>query len=89
MRFSLAWTAKAATDLERLPRVAAKRIKEKMEWYAAQEDPLSFAKRLAGTDLGTYRFRIGNYRVLCDVENGKVSVLIVLSVKDRRHAYKA
>jgi mRNA-degrading endonuclease RelE of RelBE toxin-antitoxin system len=37
---------------------------------------------------GEYRFRIGDYRVLFDVDgSGKIYVLMVLSVKHRREAY--
>jgi mRNA interferase RelE/StbE len=58
-----------------------------MKWYAAQEHPLSFAKRLTDPSIGTYRFRVGDYRVLCDVEYGTITALLVVAVKHRKQAY--
>lgn len=79
--------AQARKDLHALPRQNAVRVIRKMEWFASQEDPLSFAKRLTNSALGTYRFRIGDYRVLCDVRHGEITVLEVLAVRDRKKAY--
>ncbi|OGJ57001.1 hypothetical protein A3H22_03645 [Candidatus Peribacteria bacterium RIFCSPLOWO2_12_FULL_55_15] len=78
----------ATGDLKRLPGVVAKRIIAKMDWYIARENPFHFARRLADGALGTYRFRVGDYRVLCDVHRGKITVLEVLGVRDRKNAYR-
>lgn len=78
----------ARRDLHALPREHAVRIIRKMKWYGSQEDPLHFAKRLTDAELGTYRFRIGDYRVLCDVHHGQISVLEVLAVRHRKDAYR-
>lgn len=88
MTFQLSWKAKAIDQLLRLPKKSSARIVKKMKWFAMQEDPLAFAKRLTNSDFGTYRFRIGDYRVLCDVEHNTVTILIVLSVKDRKESYR-
>lgn len=77
----------ATADLKRLPGRIAKRIIAKMDWYVAQENPFHFARKLTDAVLGTYRFRIGDYRVLCDVHRGEITVLEVLSVRDRKDAY--
>ncbi len=78
----------ATNDLKRLPGKIAKRIVAKMDWYVAQESPLHFAKKLTDPTLGTYRFRIGDYRVLCDVHHETISVLEVLAVRHRMNAYR-
>lgn len=78
----------AGKDLQALPLAAADRIVAKMDWFVAQDQPLRFAKRLTNSVLGTYRFRIGDYRVLCDVRRGEITVLEVLAVRDRKNAYR-
>ena len=78
---------RARRQIHKLPKTIATRILRKMHWYAAQEDPLSFAKRMTDPRHGGYRFRIGDYRVFCDVVRGKVQVLYVLSIKHRQSAY--
>ena len=69
------YTQTAVTDLKRLPRDAQKRIATKMRFYAAQKQPLKFAERLTDAREGQYRFRVGAYRVIFDVEKNEVWVL--------------
>lgn len=84
------YTKNAVRDLRQLDQQVAKRILKKMDFFSKQEDPLQFAKKLTDSSLGEYRFRIGDYRVLFDVDNdGKLQVLMILSVKHRREAYLA
>jgi len=80
-------TERAKRELSALPKEVAKRIAKKLAWYASQQHPLSFAKHLMNSKLGSYRFRIGNYRIICDVEEGVVHVLLVLTIRKRDHAY--
>ena len=88
MTFNLFWKAKAIADLEKLPHDIAKRITKKMRWYISQENPLVFAKPLKNSEHGALRFRVGNYRVLCDVDKGVITVLVVLTVRHRKDAYR-
>jgi len=80
-------TKTAQKQLSKLPRDIADRIVKKMYWYSLQDDPLSFAKQLTNAKMGEYRFRIGSYRVLCDVSKNTVQLLIVLTIKKRDHIY--
>lgn len=73
----------AVEQLSKLPFNTRKRIVEKIEFYAVQEKPLSFAKRLSGYDV--YRFRVGDYRVLFDIADDCIDVLLVVK---REGAYK-
>lgn len=82
----IAWTAKAQDDLKKLPDGIADRIVKKMDWYVTQDDPLAFAKRLTSAE-ATFRFRVGDYRVLCNIDHGTISILFVLSVMNRKNAY--
>lgn len=86
--FKLEYTKNAVKDLRRLEKQTAQRILKKMDFFLKKEDPLSFAKRLTDSSLGEYRFRVGDYRVLFDVnQDGSLQILMVLSVKHRREAY--
>ena len=85
---NIEYTAAAVQDLENLPPVVARRIVGKMFWFAKQENPLSFAKKLTDTKLGTHRFRVGDYRVLVDVKGGKIRILLVLTVQHRKDVYR-
>lgn len=80
-------SSRARKELYALPHDHIIRIVEKMAWFISQKDPLVFAKRLTNATFGTYRFRIGDYRVLCDVHRGVISVLDVLAVRHRSKTY--
>lgn len=70
-------------QLDAFPRPTKKRIMDKVDFYAAQPDPLKFAKPLAGYD--AYRFRIGDYRVIFDVNKNRIEVLLIVK---REGAYR-
>lgn len=61
----LSWTKTAMRELRKVSGSVADRITRKMEWFAAQDNPLSFAKPLTHPLSGRYRFRVGNYRIIC------------------------
>ena len=78
------YTHKASKQLENLPLPVQKRIAKKMRFYANQNDPLKFAKRLTDYYEGEFRFRIGAYRLTFDV---KRNAIYILSVKARDKSY--
>ena len=69
------WLADASSHLQ-------DRIEEKMYFFAAQKDPLRFAKFIATRNM--YRFRIGNYRILFITEN---NAIYVAEIERRDKAY--
>ena len=80
--FTFEFKAKAAKEVDRLPPRIRKRILEKLKFYSFQKNPLKFAEKLRGRRFGEYRFRIGDYRILFDVENQKITILKVGHRKD-------
>ena len=61
------------------------RIIKKLEFIISTNNPLDFADTLTQSKIGQYRFRIGDYRVIFDVEG---ETIIILSVGHRREIYK-
>ncbi|QOG05133.1 type II toxin-antitoxin system mRNA interferase toxin, RelE/StbE family [Aureimonas sp. OT7] len=83
---AISYTTRALRSLSRMPRNVATRIQAKVEQFAA--DPASLAnnvKALKGEISGTYRLRVGDYRVIFN-EHGVV--LVVLKVGHRRDIYE-
>lgn len=78
------YTRKAAEQLRNLTHLIQKRITEKMRFYAKQENPLKFAERLTDYREGEFRFRIGDYRVIFDIER---NTIYILKIKKRDKAY--
>jgi len=79
------YTYKAAKQLENLSRAAQKRIVDKMRFYSEQKNPLKFAERLINYHEGEYRFRVGNYRIIFDIEK---NAIYVLKIAKRDAIYK-
>ena len=85
----LQYTKNALKDLKKLEKKTAQRIIEKLDFFMKQKKPLSAAKKLKDPKYGEYRFRIGDYRVIFDVdEKGKLHILMILAVKHRKEVYK-
>ncbi|MSR86732.1 type II toxin-antitoxin system RelE/ParE family toxin [Candidatus Peribacteria bacterium] len=75
-------------SLRKFPARARDRIIAKMDWFIGQEQPLHFAKKLSGRDEGRWRFRVGNYRIICERMDGQPRVLKVVFVGDRKNVYR-
>ncbi len=83
------YTKVASDDLENLDPGISKRIVRKVEYYTNQTKLLEFAKPLTGTLAGLYRYRIGDYRVVFEIDNnGAVTILSILSIKHRKDIYR-
>lgn len=72
----------AVKSIQKLAPQIKKRLKLKLEFFIEQDDPLAFAKTLTKPADAQYRFRIGNYRVLFDVEGNNIVILLVQHRKD-------
>jgi len=81
--YKLVYTRSAYRDIKKLDSVARKRIKKSIERYS--RNPIEYAKRLGDARLGTYRWRIGNYRVVFDISDRNI---VVLRVGHRREIYR-
>ena len=85
-KFSL--TKNAKDDFLALDEVLRNRIIKKVKFFIDSKDPLRYAKKLKNSYLGAYRFRIGDYRVIFDVDKkGNINILLILRVKHRRDVY--
>jgi len=84
-RYKLLYKKPAAKAIQKLSPQIRKRLKLKLEWFISQENPISFAEPLTKPTDAQYRYRIGNYRILFDVDGDKI---IVLLIRHRKEAYK-
>jgi len=89
MDYSLLYTKSAENDLALLELGIAKRIIQKMNFYLNQKEPLKYAKKLQGFKSDTYRFRVGDFRIIFrqDMKTNKIVILVVLKIAHRRSVY--
>jgi len=88
----LTWTVEisetAKKQLKKIDKVAAKRIVHYLrERIKAQDDPKRFGKMLKGNLRDYWRYRVGSYRIICQIKDEKL-VVLVLEVGDRKSVYK-
>lgn len=83
MDFDLEYSAEAALQLSRLDKVTARRILDKID--RAKGSPHRFFKRLVGRP--EYKLRIGNYRVIAELEAGS-RLILIRSIGHRSDIYK-
>jgi mRNA interferase RelE/StbE len=82
-RYRVVLTKRAIKDFESIEKETRKRIAAKLQEYA--EEPIKYAQKLISQKIGSYRFRIGDYRVIFDIDAKNI---VVLRIGHRRSIYK-
>ncbi len=81
------WDSKALKEAKKLDRNARKKIVEYLEKRVlASQDPYQFGKPLKGNKAGIWRYRVGDYRILCQIED-RVLVVLVIAIGHRKDIY--
>jgi mRNA interferase RelE/StbE len=53
---------------------------------ASAKDPRSKGKALVGDKKGFWRYRVGNHRVICDIDDGDL-VILAVTIGHRKNVY--
>ena len=85
MSYAIRFTPKAAKQVEKLDAAVAKRIRSFLEQKLARlENPRSLGKKLVNEEF--WRYRVGDYRILTNIDDDQILILIV-EVAHRREVY--
>ena len=88
MAWTIDYTQTALNQLRKLDKQSARRILDFLDERVAQrDDPRSTGKALTGPLGGLWRYRIGNFRVICEIQDGELRVLVV-ELGNRREVYR-
>ena len=79
--YELVFDEEAINFLSKLPKEIRKRIYDKL--VSTKTNPFHFFERLEGRK--DYKLRVGNYRVIADINSKKIQVIII---GHRRNIYK-
>jgi mRNA interferase RelE/StbE len=86
--WTIEYTDTVKTQLRKLDRQIAKRILDYMdERIVTRDDPRSAGKALVGPLGGLWRYRVGDYRVICKIQDGTLRVLVV-QLGNRKDVYR-
>ena len=88
----MAWTIEitrtAEKQIKKLGRNAQQSIVRFLrERLKPAENPRQWGKPLQGEKRGLWRYRVGDYRLICDIQDEKITV-IVLEVGHRKDVYR-
>jgi mRNA interferase RelE/StbE len=81
--YKIIFVKRAIKDLDNLNEDVKEKIKEKLK--VLMSDPTSNSKKLSNPIIGSYRFRVGDYRVIFDIDKDKV---VILRIGNRKDIYK-
>jgi mRNA interferase RelE/StbE len=83
MDYKIVFTKRAMRDISKLEPEVKEKIGDALKRYG--KDPLNYARKMIDPSLGSYRFRIGDYRVIFDIEGDEI---VVLRVGHRKEIYR-
>lgn len=82
------FTEAARKQLRKLDAQAQERIEQYvLHRIAPMEDPRSFGKMLKFDHEGLWRYRVGDYRIICKITDNDITVTVV-KVGHRKHIYE-
>ena len=88
MAWTIEYAATAKSELRKLDRQAARRIVDFMDSRVSRlDDPRVLGRALSGPLGRLWRYRVGNCRVICEVQDRGLRVLAV-RIGRRREVYR-
>ena len=86
MTWTLEYDRDALKALKKLDKTVASKILNYLESVAALDDPRIKGKSLTGNLAGLWRYRIGDYRVICDLHDDQF-IIVALDLGHRSGIY--
>jgi mRNA interferase RelE/StbE len=81
-------TRTAEKQITKLARPAQRSIQRFLrDRLTPADDPRQWGRPLHGEKRGLWRYRVGDYRLICDIQDEKITV-IVLEVGHRKDVYR-
>lgn len=78
MAWKIEYDEGALADLKKLDRQIQREILDYMKKrVGASEDPRAFGKPLRHSKFGLWRYRVRDYRIICELRDAQLSVLVV------------
>lgn len=78
----------ATQQIKKLDRNAQKSIQRFLRERLSQADnPRQWGRALQGEMRGLWRYRVGDYRLICDIQDEKITIL-VLELGHRKDVYR-
>ncbi|MEE3439309.1 type II toxin-antitoxin system RelE family toxin [Ruminococcus sp.] len=88
MKYTVEYTKRAIKQLKKLDKQTSALILGWIEKNLVDcDNPRQFGKGLTANRKGEWRYRIGDYRLVADIQDDKI-VILILNIGHRRDIYK-
>ncbi|NOY48445.1 MAG: type II toxin-antitoxin system RelE/ParE family toxin [Chlorobi bacterium] len=87
MSWQITLKLKASKEINKLDGISQNRIKSFLKRLKEQENPRNQGKPLTGKYKGLWRYRVGDYRLICNIQDEEV-IILVLNIGHRKNIYK-
>ncbi len=87
MAWVIEFDAKAKKDFLKLDKVAQNQIDKFLLKLIKLDNPRQIGQALKGKFISFWKYRIGSYRLICNIEDKNV-IILVLKVDHRKQVYK-
>jgi len=84
--WTLNFSAKAAKLFDKLDKQIQRQLAAEIDKILALDDPRKLGKALTGELSGLWRYRAGDYRIVCEIQDNVLMILVV-RVAHRKDIY--
>ena len=89
MTWKIEWDDRARKELRKLDAPIQKEILSYLRVRISESsNPRDFGQTLSGNKAGLWRYRVGNYRIICKIEDD-IIVVFVIGVGHRKEIYES
>ena len=85
MSYKIIFTKESAKDIEKLDQTVKKQLYKKLVHFKDLDDSKVVAKKLYNHDVGEYKLRVGNFRVIFDLDK---HTIVILHIQHRKNVYR-
>ncbi len=85
MPYKVVFTKEAQGDVAKQSTTVKRQLYKKLVYFASLDDIKTVAKKLHNYDAGEYRLRVGNFRIIFDLDK---HVLVILRIQHRKDVYR-
>ena len=75
--WKIEWDLRAEKDLRKCDKPTQKRITQYIEKVVAENNPRQRGSALSHNKSGLWRYRVGDYRLICQIEDSYFIVLVI------------
>ena len=86
MNWQISLSPNAAKWIRKADPQVARRIRDALRVIGSMENPRDRGKALSGNLAGLWRYRVGDYRIICDIRDSEF-VILALEIGKRGSIY--